>query len=80
MLSAEHRLNLLGGVTVLRGALPRQTSMIKAVATQPIPVTFIPYGFWSNREPNPMFTWLQARQWTWDDSPWDDSPADPPNG
>jgi DUF1680 family protein len=66
---AEHRPELLGGITVLKGILPQayrwQTSASR------VPVTFIPYGVWNNRKPDPMWIWLQARQTT-------DFPSQPP--
>ena len=50
-LRAEHRPELLGGVTVLTG---------KALADgqQPIALTAVPYYAWCNREKGPMTVWI----------------------
>jgi DUF1680 family protein len=66
---AEHRPDLLGGVTVLHAS--------GAVTTQPVdapyrpygepvppvrrtPITLIPYHAWANRGPHPMRVWIPA--------------------
>jgi len=66
-LTAEHRKNLLGGVTVLKGNLPQANFMY--VDETVVPVTFVPYGVWNNREPGSMTIWLstQARSLQWVD-------------
>ena len=43
-LTAEHRSDLLGGVTILRGDAPA--------------ITAIPYYAWSHRGPGAMAVWL----------------------
>ena len=49
-LSAEHRGDLLGGVTVIKGA---------ALADgKPVTLTAIPYYAWSNREKGAMTVWM----------------------
>lgn len=50
-LQAEHRANLLGGVTVIQG---------KALADENRPVTLlaVPYYAWANREQTPMTVWI----------------------
>jgi uncharacterized protein len=60
-LKAEHNPDLLGGVTVLRGTLPR-TENLRGLVT--VPVQFIPYGVWNNRGPDTMWIWLQGRRFT----------------
>jgi len=50
-LRAEHRAELLGGVTVVQGnAL--------ADAERPITLTAVPYYAWANREKSPMTVWI----------------------
>jgi hypothetical protein len=69
----EHRSQLLGGVTVLTGALPQQGTITNAAPPQ-VPVTFIPYGVWNNRTPDGMCIWLRARQRSWSEMMLTDSP------
>jgi DUF1680 family protein len=67
-LRAEHRPDLLDGVTVLRttGAVvaadqpgvPYRTYGGPAPAAQPTPVTLIPYYAWANRGPHAMRVWI----------------------
>jgi DUF1680 family protein len=57
-LTSEYRSDLLGGVTVLRGTLPRQSFTAPGA---PVPVTFVPYGVWNNRGPDLMQIWLTNR-------------------
>lgn len=63
---AEHRPGLLGGIMVLRVDLPRCRDIIigtpDAPAPDPVPVTFIPYGVWNNREPDVMSVWLRSKE------------------
>ena len=59
-LTAEHRSDLLGGVTVLNGTLPQFTVMYAAEA--PVPVMFVPYGVWNNRMPGAMRIWLPVKK------------------
>jgi DUF1680 family protein len=59
--TAEHRPELLGGVTVLRGEL-RQLQGETREADRPVRATFIPYGVWDNRTPGAMRVWLGARK------------------
>jgi uncharacterized protein len=58
--TAEHRPELLGGVTVLRGDLI--LSSWTGEADRPVRVTFIPYGVWDNRSPGAMRIWLPAKK------------------
>lgn len=66
----EHRPDLLGGVTVLRGQ-GIQTSVDRhfgglyfpcepPLASRPIDITAIPYYAWANREPGAMQVWIPA--------------------
>jgi DUF1680 family protein len=48
---AEHRADLLGGVTVLRGQAP-------AGGPQPAALTAVPYYAWANREAGAMTVWI----------------------
>jgi len=56
---SEHRTDLLGGVTILRGAgqSAHRTSKGK-VATEAAEITLIPYYAWCHRGPNAMQVWL----------------------
>jgi len=65
---AEHRPELLGGVTVLTapGAVPAQPETAlyhpwrpERPATRPVTLTAIPYYAWNNRGPCAMTVWLQ---------------------
>jgi len=49
--AAEHRPNLLGGVTVLRAAG-------RDGQRRPVDLTAIPYYAWANREPGAMTVWI----------------------
>lgn len=56
-LTAEHRLELLGGVTTIRG----EVRMVKMDGSEiALPATFIPYCVWGNRGPSAMSIWLGA--------------------
>jgi DUF1680 family protein len=56
-LTAEHRADLLGGVTVLQGqALDDQKN--------PVPLTAIPYYAWQNRGKSPMYVWITEKPTT----------------
>jgi uncharacterized protein len=57
--TAEHRPDLLGGVTVLETTLPASSDLFDS---PPMPVTFIPYGVWNNRKPDFMTVWLPAKR------------------
>ncbi|MFM8281930.1 MAG: glycoside hydrolase family 127 protein [Planctomycetaceae bacterium] len=50
--AAEHRADLLGGVTVVR------TTALAAGA--PVPLTAVPYHAWANREQGAMLVWIRA--------------------
>ena len=50
-LRAEHRADLLGGVTVIRGKA-------HAGADRPVALTAVPYYAWANREKGAMAVWL----------------------
>jgi len=66
----EHQDNLLGGISILRGAarvmdesewtgkLYRRTRP----SSRPMEITAIPYYAWSNREPGEMRVWIQSAQ------------------
>jgi uncharacterized protein len=68
-LTAEHRPDLLGGVTVLRGTAAMATpaghaplySESPAPTAEPytLPLTAVPYHAWANREPGQMAVWLR---------------------
>jgi DUF1680 family protein len=65
----EHRDDMLGGISVLRG--PASTMDEKdwmgtlyrntPASSQPIEITAIPYYAWCNREPGEMRVWMQSR-------------------
>ncbi|MBM4082168.1 MAG: glycoside hydrolase family 127 protein, partial [Planctomycetes bacterium] len=58
-LTAEHRADLLGGVTALRGmALAARKDTQGNVTTQPMALTAIPYYAWCHRGENEMAVWL----------------------
>lgn len=58
-LTPEHRADLLGGVTVLRGeALAAHRTEAGSVQTKPAAVTMVPYYAWCHRGPNEMAVWL----------------------
>ena len=58
-LSPEHRADLLGGVTVLRGtALEAYRNEGGEVQTKPAALTMIPYYAWCHRGANEMAVWL----------------------
>jgi len=61
-ITAQHRPDLLGGVTTLSAkgvAISRQPD--GSVAKQEIDVTAIPYYAWDHRGPGPMTVWLPRR-------------------
>jgi len=58
-LSTEHRSDLLGGVTVIRGqALGAERGEDKSVHAAPVEFTAIPYYAWSHRGIGEMAVWL----------------------
>lgn len=58
-LAAEHRADLLGGVTVLRGKAEEAYRTDEgAAATRSVNLTLIPYHAWCHRGPNEMSVWL----------------------
>jgi len=67
-LAAEHRPDLLGGVTVLHGEAPAvdppgemaapYTSTAGAGPARPIAFTAVPYYAWANRTPGAMQVWI----------------------
>lgn len=58
-LESEHRPDLLGGVTVVRGRGVRVGRDERdEIATSPTDVTLIPYYAWCHRGPNEMAVWL----------------------
>jgi len=58
-LRPEHRADLLGGVTVLRGtAREAYREEGGSVQTKPAALTMIPYYAWCHRGPNEMAVWL----------------------
>jgi len=56
-LKAEYKPELLGGITVITGMLPRTINRDQSPV---VPVTFIPYGFWNNRGSDTMRMWLRV--------------------
>jgi len=61
-LTSEHRPNLLGGVTVLRGrGLSVQRRPDGSLATGPADLTAIPYYAWNNRGAGEMTVWIARR-------------------
>jgi uncharacterized protein len=69
-LEAEHRPDLLGGVTVIRASLLRLGSLSQLDSdpgTTKAAVTFIPYGVWNNRGADTMRIWFQAKKLTADE-------------
>ncbi len=57
-LAAEHRPDLLGGATVVKG-----TASIRwagSPTTKPVPLLAVPYAVWDNREAGGMLVWLPA--------------------
>jgi uncharacterized protein len=61
LLEPQYEPELLGGVTVIKGTLPKT---LEDVSITQYPVTFIPYGVWNNRGPDLMRIWLQSEQIT----------------
>ena len=64
-LTAEHRLDLLGGVTVLRGrglrvkAAGWEGDLYRtASSAEPVEIIAVPYHAWDNREPGEMAVWI----------------------
>ena len=58
-LTAEHRADLLGGVTVLTGqAQGAYRADDGSVESKEFPLTMIPYYAWCNRQPNEMQVWI----------------------
>jgi DUF1680 family protein len=70
--TAEHRKDLLGGVTVLTGNL-RLSSFLDQTERS-MPATFIPYGVWNNRTPGAMRIWVPSKKMSLAES----VDADPP--
>lgn len=64
----EHRDDLLGGITVLRGpaSITDQQEWTGTlyrsapVSSHPVEITAIPYYAWNNREPGEMRVWMQS--------------------
>ncbi|MCK4872731.1 MAG: glycoside hydrolase family 127 protein [Phycisphaerales bacterium] len=58
-LTPEHRADLLGGVTVLKGvAIGRQRGDDGSTEDVPVPFTAVPYAVWDHREPGEMAVWI----------------------
>lgn len=64
-LSAEHRPDFLGGVTVIKGRAQRAGAADwagklyqPARPTDPVEITAVPYCVWDNRDPGEMVVWL----------------------
>jgi hypothetical protein len=70
--TAEHRPELLGGVTVLKGNL--QLPSYTDETERSVPTMFIPYAVWNNRNPGAMRIWMPSRKRTLEDV----VPRDPP--
>ncbi|MFT3890907.1 MAG: glycoside hydrolase family 127 protein [Anaerolineales bacterium] len=66
----EHKNDLLGGVSVLRGTASLvdekewSGSLYRSVpaSSHPVEITAIPYYAWNNREPGEMRVWVQSTQ------------------
>jgi len=54
-LATEHRPDLLGGVTVIKGTA--STRWAGSPATRPVPFLAVPYGAWDNRQSGGMLVW-----------------------
>ena len=54
-MAAEHRPDLLGGVTVITGKAQR---LRDGGAAEPVALTAIPYYAWDHRDPGEMAVWL----------------------
>ena len=66
-LAAEHKADLLGGVTVIKGkAMVRQ---MEGEAAKPADFTAIPYYAWDHRDPGPMTVWVAETPETADARP-----------
>lgn len=59
--TAEHRPDLLGGVTVLNGTFQPQDFLLNP-AGPPVPAMFVPYGVWNNRTPCGMRMWVPTKK------------------
>jgi len=58
-LSAEHRADLLGGVTVVKGrAVAKRRDEQGHLVTEQTPLLAIPYYAWANRQVGEMIVWL----------------------
>jgi hypothetical protein len=58
-LTPEHRPDLLGGVTVLRGtAQAAYRADDESIASRPVELTMVPYYAWCHRGPNEMTVWI----------------------
>jgi DUF1680 family protein len=53
-MTAKHRNDLLGGITVLEGEA-------LADGSKPVKVTAIPYYAWQNRSKGAMTVWIQEK-------------------
>jgi len=54
-LAVEHRPDLLGGVTVIKGTA--STRWAGSPARRPVPFLAVPYGAWDNRQSGGMLVW-----------------------
>jgi DUF1680 family protein len=61
-LKAEHRPDLLGGVTVLRGRAIAVSDSADATSDKPVDFTAVPYYAWDNREPGEMVVWFPEQR------------------
>lgn len=59
-ISAEHRKDLLGGVTVLNVSRAAKVSRTESgeLASKPAKLTAVPYAVWANRGLSPMTVWV----------------------
>lgn len=57
-LTAEHRAELLGGVTVIKGEVRNVFGDFEAESEKALQAVFVPYGVWGNREVGAMRIWL----------------------
>jgi DUF1680 family protein len=57
-LTPEHRPNLLGGVTVLKGQAIARSADGDKTAEKKVELTAIPYHAWNHRGPGEMTVWI----------------------
>lgn len=60
IVTAEHRPEFLGGVTVLKGEVREVVGHFEYDSERVHPAEFVPYAVWGNRAPGAMRVWLGA--------------------